>query len=173
MTDGLTLIPGAGQVVPGTGMVLKVGDAHAAAWSVFDVQVAPGFDVGAHLHHHAQEFFYIIDGELDLLAFHPREPADRAGSDWREWESAEGARVLRGGPGASMYVPAGCPHAFANPGTTPTHMLFLVSPPGHEHYQAEIGKLLRGGGTPDAAAVAEIRVRHDIQQLTPMTIRQV
>jgi len=50
-------------------------------------------------------------------------------------------------------------------------MLFLVSPPGHEHYLDEIGELLRRGGAPDPAAIAEVRARHDIEQLTSMTVR--
>jgi len=134
MTDGLLLGPGAGFQISGAGMTLKVGDEHSRAWSAFETVVCPGFDVGAHLHNHAEEFFYILDGELDLLAFEPR--AEPAG-DWRDWESANGLRVMRGRPGAAMFVPAGCPHAFANPGRGPARMLFLVSPPGHEHYGSQ------------------------------------
>ena len=120
--------------------------------------------MGAHLHREAEELFYIPDGELDLLAFEPRV---RTAGDWRSWESATAARVMRGGPGSAMFVPAGCPHAFANPGTTPARMLFLVSPPGHERYLEEIGNLIRSG-PPDPAAIAEVRARYDIEQLTPM-----
>ncbi len=169
MTDGLILSPGAGRMITGAGMSLKVGAGQSTAWSVFEAEVAPGFDVRAHLHGNAEELFYILDGELDLLAFEPRV---RTAGDWRGWQSARGARVARGGPGAAMFVPAGCPHAFANPGTTPVRMLFLVSPPGHEHYLEEIGKLIGQGGAPDPAVIAEIRARHDIQQLTPLTIAQ-
>jgi hypothetical protein len=67
-----------------------------------------------------------------------------------------------------MFVPAGCPHAFANPAATAARMLFLVSPPGHEHYLEEIGELIGRAGPPDPAAIADVRARHDIQQLTPM-----
>jgi oxalate decarboxylase/phosphoglucose isomerase-like protein (cupin superfamily) len=165
MTDGLVMPPGTGRRIAGAGMVLKVGDDRSGAWSAFEAEVAPGFDVGAHLHHSAEEFFYILDGELDLLAF---EPQGMTAGDWRGWESASGARVMRGGPGSAMFVPAGCPHAFANPGTAPARMLFLVSPPGHEHYLEEIGKVIGQGGPPNPDAIAEIRARHDIQQLTPM-----
>jgi hypothetical protein len=42
-------------------------------------------------------------------------------------------------------------------------LLFLVSPPGH-------GELISQGGPPDPAAIAEVRARHDIQQLTPMVV---
>ena len=166
MTDGLMLPPGAGRSIAGAGMTLKVGADQSNAWSAFEALVTPGFDVGAHLHRQAEEFFYILDGELDLLAFEPR---SRAIGDWRTWESASGARVLRGGPGSAMFVPAGCPHAFANPGTATARMLFLVSPPGHEHYLDELGTVI-GRGRPDPAVIAEVRVRHDIEQLTPMAI---
>jgi mannose-6-phosphate isomerase-like protein (cupin superfamily) len=169
MADGLVLPPGMGRAIQGAGMTLKVGAGKSAVWSAFEAEVTPGFDVGAHLHHTAEELFYILDGELDLLAF---EPQVRTAGDWRSWQSASGARVTRGGPGAVMFVPAGCPHAFANPGTVSARMLFLVSPPGHEHYLDEIGRLIGQGGPPDPAAIAEIRARNDIQQLTPMTVTQ-
>ena len=165
MTDGLLLRPGAGRSIQGSSMILKVGAGQSKAWSAFEAVVPPGFDVGAHLHRHAEELFYILDGELDLLAF---EPLTRTAGDWQAWQSASGARVMRGGPGSTMFVPAGCPHAFANRGTAPARMLFLVSPPGHERYQQEIGELIGRGGPPDPAAIAEVRARHDIQQLTPM-----
>src|SRR5579872_4475396 len=71
MTDGLVLPPGAGRAVPGAGMTLKVGAGQSKAWSAFEAEVTPGFDVGAHLHQSAEELFYILDGELDLLAFEP------------------------------------------------------------------------------------------------------
>jgi oxalate decarboxylase/phosphoglucose isomerase-like protein (cupin superfamily) len=167
MTDGLLLRAGAGRRIQGASMTLKVGAGQSRAWSAFEAEVAPGFDVGAHLHNEVEELFYILDGELDLLAFEPR---IRTADNWRGWESADGARVLRGGPGATMFVPAGCPHAFANPGTTPARMIFLVSPPGHEYYLDEIGELIGRGGPPDPAAIAEVRARHDIQQLTPMVV---
>jgi oxalate decarboxylase/phosphoglucose isomerase-like protein (cupin superfamily) len=150
-------------------MTLKVGAGQSTAWSAFEAVVTPGFDVGVHLHRGAEELFYILDGELDLLAFEPRA---RTAGDWQSWQSAAGARVMRGGPGSAMFVPAGCPHAFANPGTVPARMLFLVSPPGHEHYLEEIAKQIGHGGPPDPEVIAGIRARHDIQQLTPMKVGQ-
>jgi oxalate decarboxylase/phosphoglucose isomerase-like protein (cupin superfamily) len=170
MTDGTVLPPGAGRMIQGAGMTLKVGAGQSGAWSAFEAEVPPGFDVGAHLHHNAEELFYILDGELDLLAF---EPQARTAGDWRSWRSASDAPVMRGGPGSAMFVPAGCPHAFANPAAVPARMLFLVSPPGHEHYLDEIGALIGQGGPPDPEAIGAIRARNDIQQLTPMaTARQ-
>ena len=113
MTDGLILPPGAGQAISGAGMILKVGDGQSPTWSVFEATVGPGFDVGAHLHRQAEELFYILEGELDLLAF---EPAVRTEGNWTAWESRSGARVARGGPGSVMYVPAGCRTRSPTPG---------------------------------------------------------
>jgi oxalate decarboxylase/phosphoglucose isomerase-like protein (cupin superfamily) len=146
-------------------MTLKVGAGQARNWSVFETTVSPGFDVGAHLHTEAEEFFYLLDGELDLLAFHPRM---QTAGDWSDWESPSGVKVTRGGPGSAMYVPAGCPHAFANPGPAPARMLFLVSPAGHEHYLHELAELIGQPGPPDQAEIAALRARHDIHQLTPL-----
>lgn len=160
MTDGFVLPPGGGERA-GNGSLLKVGAKHSAFASAFETVVAPGFDVGAHLHTEAEEFFFLLEGELDLLAF---EPQVRTGGDWSRWTSKDGDPVARGVPGSFMYVPAGCPHAFANPGTVPARMLFCVAPAGHEFYFEEMGEMMRGGG----GTIEELRARHGIEQLTPM-----
>lgn len=164
MADGFVLAPLEGERVSPT-MTLKVGDKDSQSWSVFEVvDIGPGFDVGAHRHLHAEELFYVLEGQLDLLAFEPRE---RTSTDWQRWESTAGVRVARGGPGSAMFVPRGCPHAFANPGPDPARMIFLVSPPGHEHYQKELAELVASARGPLDDAIAELRARHDIEQLTP------
>jgi hypothetical protein len=62
MTDGLVLPPGAGLRIQSAGMTLKVGIKETGRWSVFEADVAPGFDVGAHVHAEAEELFYILEG---------------------------------------------------------------------------------------------------------------
>jgi oxalate decarboxylase/phosphoglucose isomerase-like protein (cupin superfamily) len=167
MTDGFVLAPGEGERIS-PAMTLKVGDERSATWSMFEVvDIGPGFDVGAHLHRNAEELFYVLDGQLDLLAFEPR---IRTSSGWQSWESLTGAKVARGGPGSVMYVPCGCPHAFANPGPGPARMIFLVSPSGHERYQEELADLVASATGPLDTAIAELRARHDIEQLTPQVI---
>jgi hypothetical protein len=47
-------------------------------------------------------------------------------------------------------------------------MLFVVAPSGHERYIRELGELMGSGGPPDQAAIADLRRRHDIEQLTPL-----
>jgi oxalate decarboxylase/phosphoglucose isomerase-like protein (cupin superfamily) len=165
MADGCVLPPGAGHRIRGAGMTLKVGAEQSGRWSAFEAEVAPGFDVGAHRHAEAEEIFYLLEGELDLLAFEPRTTVRGA---WTGGVGGAGARAARGGPGSLMFVPAGCPHAFTNPGATAARMLFLVTPAGHEQYLEGIAELLSRPGSPDQAAIIELRARYDIEQLTSM-----
>jgi oxalate decarboxylase/phosphoglucose isomerase-like protein (cupin superfamily) len=143
---------------------LKVGKGDTSVASTFEVVVPPGFDVGAHVHAAAEELFYVLEGELDLLAF---EPTVRSSGDWHEWVSSSGDRYFQGGAGSLMFVPTGCPHAFANTSAKPARMLFQAAPSGHEDYLEELAALLRAAsGRPDPAAVAGLRRRYDIEQLT-------
>lgn len=161
------LRPGDGRVIAGGGLqaTLKVPGGDPAVASTFEVVVPAGFDVGAHVHRAGQELFYVLEGELDLLAFEPQ----RRSEDWHEWESATGARFLHGGPGSLLFIPPGCPHAFSNPTDRPARVLFQAAPSGHEDYLDELASLLReAGGRPDPKAVAELRRRYDIEQLTSL-----
>src|SRR5258708_27982091 len=142
MSDGLMLPPGQGRSL-GAGITLKVGTEQAASASSFEIIVPPGYDVGAHVHARQEELFYILEGELDLFAF---EPVTRTAENWRIWQSHTGAQVFRGGPGSLMFVPPGCPHAFAAPRTTPSRMFFQAAPAAHEgHLEEPLAPLQRGG----------------------------
>jgi oxalate decarboxylase/phosphoglucose isomerase-like protein (cupin superfamily) len=147
-------------------VTFKVTGADGSLVSSFEVVVPPGFDVGAHTHSRSGEFFYVLEGELDLLAF---EPTARTGDRWRDWESADGDQVVRAGAGSCMFVPAGCPHAFMNPTDEPARMLFQSYPaPDHEHYFEEIVEIFSAGRTVDSHAVQELRDRYDVNQITPL-----
>src|SRR2546421_7345032 len=95
MADGLVLPPGAGHRIGGAGMTLKVGAGQSGRWSAFEAEGNPGFDVGAHRHAEAEEIFYVLEGELDLLAFEPR---GRGSGDWTALGAASGAAGGPGGP---------------------------------------------------------------------------
>ena len=167
---GIMLEPGAGRVIEGGALhaTLKVAGGPNALASTFEIRLAPGYDVGAHVHKHGEELFYILSGQLDLLAF---EPTTRTWGDWHQWESSTGQTFIRGGPGALLFVPAGCPHAFANSGSEPATMLFQAAPSGHEDYFDELAAILRSSdGPPDPALIADLRARYDIEQLTPLGV---
>ena len=160
--------PGEGRVISGGALhaVLKVAGGRSALTSTFEIEVPAGYDVGAHVHTRGEEIFYVVAGTVDLLAF---EPVDRSVGDWHDWVSTDGRRYLRGGPGSLVHIPAGVPHAFANTSSEAATLFFQSSPEGHEDYFVELAALLReSGGRPDPAAVAAVRERHDIFQLTSL-----
>jgi mannose-6-phosphate isomerase-like protein (cupin superfamily) len=166
--NGVVVPPGQGRklITKAQEVTFKVTGANGGFASTFEVVVPPGFDVGAHVHGHSKEFFYVLEGELELFAF---EPAARTAERWQNWESPEGFQVVRAGAGSCMFVPAGCPHAFANPTSEPTRMLFQSTPPpDHERYFEEICEIFAAGRVVDASAVRQLRVRYDVSQLTPL-----
>lgn len=166
--SGTIVAPGGGRrlITKAQDITFKATAADGSAISCFEVVVPPGFDVGAHMHERSQEFFYVLEGELDLLAF---EPIERTPDSWHDWESADGAGVVRTGAGGCMFVPAGCPHAFRNAGDTPVRMLFQSYPsPDHERYFEEIAEIFAAGESVDPSDVEELRERYDVRQITPL-----
>lgn len=166
--SGTIHAPGQGRklITKAQEITFKATAADGSAFSCFEVVVPPGFDVGAHTHEHSQEFFYVLEGELDLLAF---EPIERTPDSWHDWKSADGAGVVRTGAGGCMFVPPGCPHAFRNARDTPARMLFQSYPsPDHERYFEEIAEFFAAGESLDPSDVEELRERYDVQQITPL-----
>lgn len=167
--DGLIVPPGQGRrlTTRAQDVTFKATRAHGSSVSSFEVVVPPGFDVGAHVHERSEEFFYILEGELDLVAF---EPVDRTEQRWQDWKSAGGDRVVRAGTGSCMFVPTGCPHAFTNPTDKPARMLFQSYPsPDHERYFEELCEIFAAGGAVDPLAVQRLRDRYDVNQITPLS----
>ncbi|WP_063774873.1 cupin domain-containing protein [Kitasatospora azatica] len=166
--SGLVLPPGGGRQLTGPAqhVTFKITGARSTVGSLFEVVVPVGFDVGAHRHTRSEEFFYVLDGEVDLFAF---EPVVRTAGDWSDWRSADGETVRRGTRGALIHIPPGCPHGFANAGHTPARLLFQAAPPpDHERYFEELLALLADGPPVAPEAVEELRRRYDIEQLTPL-----
>nr|CAL34085.1 putative monooxygenase momA-like [Streptomyces virginiae] len=165
---GLIVPPGQGRklITPAQEVTFKATQAQGSSISIFEVVVPPGFDVGAHVHHESQEFFYVLEGELDLMCF---EPTERTKDTWHHWRSASGERVIKAAEGGCMFVPPGTPHAFRNATDKPVKMLFQSYPsPDHEHYFEEIAEIWARGTTVDPAAVEEMRKRYDVEELTPL-----
>jgi quercetin dioxygenase-like cupin family protein len=169
MTDGVMFQPGEGHRIVGGGLdaTVKVASDYPALTSTFEVVIPPGYDVGAHVHSEGEEIFYVVEGELDVLAF---DPVDRSVPDWPQWESSSGKRYMHGGPGAFMFVPENVPHAFANTTDKPAKMFFQSSVAGgHENYFEELAALLRrSDGKPDPKDIADLRRRYGIEQITPL-----
>lgn len=165
---GLIVPPGEGRkiITKAQEVTFKATKAQGSSISVFEVVVPPGFDVGAHVHADSQEFFYVLEGQLQLLAF---EPTQRTNEAWHDWESPSGDKAVEASEGAFMFVPPGTPHAFRNASDKPARMLFQCYPsPYHEFYFEEIAEIWAAGGPPDPDAIEEMRRRYDVSQITPL-----
>jgi aryl-alcohol dehydrogenase-like predicted oxidoreductase/uncharacterized RmlC-like cupin family protein len=157
--------PGDGRAVQLGGLTVLKKPVNAAGQlpPVFELTVPSGFDVGAHCHDRGEELFYVLEGTVDLFAFHPEE----SGGPWQRWRSAKGEQIVRASAGGMLVVPEGCPHAFANVGTQPARMLFQTSTPGHWEYFLELSEILRAAD-PAPQTVAELRLHYGITQLSPL-----
>src|SRR5262249_45547977 len=76
-----------------------------------EATVPPGGGPIAHVHTKADEAFYILSGELEML---------------------DGARRFMARAGDFVLVPRGIRHRFKNTSTDVARMLFLFTPGGHE-----------------------------------------
>jgi quercetin dioxygenase-like cupin family protein len=73
-----------------------------------------------------------------------------------------GDEVLEAGPGDTVVKPRGIAHAFWNPGDEPVRFLELITPPGFEHYFAELEPILAVPGPPDFAALGAVMARYGL-----------
>lgn len=148
-TEGIIRRPGEadGVWLGGTQVLFLNGADHAEGGSAFEMRAAPGFDTGAHRHSSIEEYFYVVDGEIEARA---------------------GERTLVGGPGSFVFVPKGAVHSIANRGPAPATFVFFTSPPGHERYFADLAEVLAGDGPPDVDAIAAVRARYDTEQISTL-----
>jgi quercetin dioxygenase-like cupin family protein len=138
-----------GIALRGHPMVFLVTGEDTKHTSMFDWTIPAGFATGLHVHRVQEETFYVLDGECQ----------------WRV-----GERTIRATPGTYLFIPPGVPHDIANVSEKAARVIMTVSPPGHERYFEELAKLA-AQGSPDPAALAELRNRFDTDQLSTLTTR--
>lgn len=95
-----------------------------------------------HVHHSNEEFFYILEGKVEF--------------------SLDGSTCLLG-PGASVLVPKGKVHTFANTGGTPARWVGVFAPGRYQGLIEELGAVMPVDGPPDPAAVAAVFARWDTE----------
>ncbi|MBT8202438.1 MAG: cupin domain-containing protein [Acidimicrobiia bacterium] len=120
MVDSYVLHHGAGEAIPGPvggGATIKADTAATAgAFTLLEIEVAPGLGPPQHLHQREDEMWFVLDGSLRFLA---------------------GERILPAGPGSFVFVPRGTAHCFQNVGATPARLLVMFAPSGMERFFRE------------------------------------
>jgi uncharacterized cupin superfamily protein len=142
--------PGAGHALSLRGTKVRVLSTAATSVgaSIFEFVAAPGFDTGSHYHSRIEEQFFVIEGEMEIRA---------------------DDRLVHGRPGTFVAIPTGIAHGFANRSDSPTRMLVVTTPPGHEEYFAGLTEILRREGPPDPGEIAALRARFDTVQVSMLS----
>jgi quercetin dioxygenase-like cupin family protein len=153
MGTAVTVEPGQGRPVSlrGTEVRFTVESTRASGASCTEWEAQPGFDTGLHVHKRLEETWYVLAGELEFRL---------------------GEEVFIATHGATVFVPPGVAHAFANRTEAPAKFLLIMSPPGHDRYFDELAEILSVDGPPDSDAIAELRGRYDTAQLSSLTAGQ-
>lgn len=152
--QNVTLVPpGEGTIVRrryGEPTIIKTdGTESGGAYALRENAVPAGFsDVPYHIHHTAEEAFYVLEGQMTV--FTP------AGTQ----EAPAGAFVL---------IPRGTPHAFANHGATPLRWLTFISPAWVSAWIEEESALVQSDGNeePDPDRQAAIYAKYGLEIIGP------
>lgn len=123
------LRPGEGKAiwVAGDTYTFKaVGEDTDGVFAFWEATVPPQAGPPSHIHHSGDEAYYLLEGELEIMA---------------------DDRTFTAGAGSFVYIPKGTLHAFRNVSTTPSKMLLLITPAGFEKFFFEVGQPARPGAT--------------------------
>src|SRR3954471_10040553 len=127
------------------------------ALSVVEFLHPPGFATPPHVHHGADEAFYLLSGSVQGFC------GDQ------NWEAAEGTFV---------WLPREVPHGYSVDGGVPVRTLAITVPGGFDRFVSELGGPAGQHGLPltvempDMATMLAVRARHDIEVLGPPPVRR-
>jgi mannose-6-phosphate isomerase-like protein (cupin superfamily) len=127
-------------------MVLKAGtDDTGGGFTLLEAAEPPGFGPPMHIHHDADEAFYVLAGEYIIV------------SEDRE---------VRCPAGSFVYIPTGTRHGF-RVGDVPSRKLNLYAPGAMVGYFDELSASIAAGES-DPARLDEIAGRHGMEVLGPV-----
>ena len=135
------LAPGEGRTVHMSGDTYTfkaVGETTDGSFVLFEAIIPPGGGPPAHIHLRESEYYYVLEGEVEITA-------------------DEGAFLA--GVGTFVNIPKGTLHRFMNVGTEPAKMLLCFTPAGVEGFFFEVGRPATPGSSPsplDAAEIAKV-----------------
>jgi mannose-6-phosphate isomerase-like protein (cupin superfamily) len=115
-------------------------DLHGGA-AVLVQTVPPAGGPPPHVHHDTDEFFFVLEGELDV------------------WVGYRRTRLVAG---MSATLPRGMPHGFTNPGRTPAKVLVVVTPGDGARFFDDIDRE-RPVLPAEMAKLEAIVKRHDLE----------
>lgn len=133
----------------GRGVFAATGDDTGGAFCWWEDTPPPGGGPVPHVHSREEEFFYVLEGELD-------------------YEAA--GRPFHATPGSLVGLPRGVPHRFRN-GPAWARLLVFVAPAGNERFFLELAADDRSPedptAEPDPSRFAEAAARAGVTLLAP------
>ncbi len=112
-----------------------VGEENGGGLMLLEGVIAPQQGPPPHIHHREDEFYYVLEGELEIL---------------------DGDRTFIASAGSFVHIPRGTLHRFKNVGETPAKMLTFFTPAGMEDFFFEAGVPAQEGGTTPPLGPEEI-----------------
>ena len=95
-----------------------------------------------HIHHHEDELLIVIEGRFSFFA----------DDVWTE-----------GGPGTTVFLPRGKPHAFRNIGDTLGKLYVFANPSGLESFFQQCDEPFHRADGPDMETITGIAAKHGIE----------
>lgn len=136
----------------GTLATIKASDAlTSGVMAAVEFTIPPGFATPEHVHHTADEVFYIIQGKMVGYC---------------------GDQTWTAGAGSFVWLPRGIPHGYAVEGDDVLRVLTITIPAGFDHFVTEAGepaaaRVLPPQMTPDTAAFDATAAKFGITHLGP------
>jgi len=118
--------------------LLATGKETNGAYAQLEGSVAPGGGPPLHIHHRADETFYLVEGSLEVRL---------------------GDSTLMAWPGDYVRVPRGTVHTFRNVGERAARMFVTLVPAGLENFFAEVFQPVVGSMSPPAPSSADLIAR--------------
>ena len=115
------------------------------AFALLEVSGPPGDQPPLHVHHHDDEGFYVLEGELTLWV-------------------GDAVHVLR--PGEGLLAPRGVPHT-VRAGERGGRWLVTSTPAGFEAFVRAVASAEPSAALPDPAELARVAAEHGIEILGP------
>ncbi len=142
--------PGEGTAIRPFGLNMEVmlsAEQTGGAFSAIYGEHPPGKGPGKHMHHHQDEYAFIISGIYEVVV-------------------NDGAPQICG-PGTLIFVPRNNTHSFKNVGTTTASLLDWTLPGGQDKYFSEVHQRQTDGDGFTGNELAEVNKRYDTIYFAP------
>ena len=132
-------------------LVKGVGRQTGGALATVEFLHPPGFATPLHVHHAADEAFYVLTGQM------------RGMCGDEEWQAAAGAFV---------WLPRGVPHGYVVDGEEPLRTLAIAIPAGFDRFVIEAGepareRTLPPPAAPDIEKLVAVGLKYGIENVGP------